>query len=268
MGRASFDYADETAIVTGSTKGIGRGIAAALAAADANVVVNSRTQEAVESTAAELDDRGAGGVIGIAGDVGNPDDVEGLVEETLDAFGGIDLLVNNAAVWPPRPMPEVGLDAWDAGLDVNARGAFYLATLVARSMIDRDRPGAIVNVTSQAGERHGAGHGIYGISKAAQNGLTWRMAHDLADHGIRVNAVSTSQTDSYQLRKSYVPDKEPEELTDEEIAAAKAEYGERIPLGRVGEPEDVADGVLFLGSTAASYVTGHILRVSGGANLE
>ncbi len=268
MGQASFSYADETAIVTGSTKGIGRGIAEGLAEANANVIINARTPEAVEATAAELERSGDGSIIGIAGDIGEPGDVEALVEATLEEFGAIDLLVNNAAVWPPRPMPEVGLEEWDMGLDVNARGTFYAATLVARSMIERERPGSIVNITSQAGERHGAGHGIYGISKAAQNGLTWRMAHDLAGHGIRVNAVSTSQTDSYQLRKSYVAGKEPEELTNEEIESAKAEYGERIPLGRVGEPEDVADGVLFLGSSAASYVTGHVLRVSGGANLE
>jgi NAD(P)-dependent dehydrogenase (short-subunit alcohol dehydrogenase family) len=267
-GRATFDFDGETAIVTGSTKGIGRGIAAALADAGAGVVVNSRTPGAVEETATELDAENEGRVVGVAGDVSDPDDVERLVGESVDAFGGIDLLVNNAAVWPARPMPEVGLAEFDAGLDVNARGAYYAATLVARRMIEAGVEGSIVNVTSQAGERHGAGHGLYGVSKAAQNGLTWRMAHDLAEHGIRVNAVSTARTDSYQLRKGYVEGKEPGELTDEEIERAKAERAAGIPLGRLGEPIDLAHGVLFLASEAASYVTGHVLRVSGGKNLE
>jgi NAD(P)-dependent dehydrogenase (short-subunit alcohol dehydrogenase family) len=94
------------------------------------------------------------------------------------------------------------------------------------------------------------------------------MAHALAEYGIRVNAVSTDQTDSYQLRKGYVEGKAPDELTEAEIERVKAERGESIPLGRIGEPEDLARGVLFLASDAASYVTGHVLRVSGGKNLE
>lgn len=268
MGTANFDFDGETAIVTGSTKGIGRGIAEGLAETGANVVINARTETDVERIAETLDAKASGTVIGVAGDAGDPDDVERLVETTVEEFERIDLLVNNAAVWPPGPMPEVGLDAFDAGVDINVRGAFYAATLVARHMIDASRAGSIVNITSQAGERHGAGHGLYGVSKAAQNGLTWRLAHHVAEHGIRVNAVSTAQTDSYQLRKGYVDGKEPEELTDEEIERAKTERASRIPLGRVGEPDDVADGVLFLASDAADYITGHILRVSGGKNLE
>jgi NAD(P)-dependent dehydrogenase (short-subunit alcohol dehydrogenase family) len=268
LGRATFDYGGTTAIVTGSTKGIGRGIAGGLADAGANVVVNARTAADVDRVAAELDRDAAGTVIGVAGDMTDPDDVESLVDTTVAEFDRVDLLVNNAAVWPDGPMPEVGLEEWDFGLGVNARGAFYASTLVARHMIEADVEGSIVNVTSQAGERHGAGHGLYGVSKAAQSGLTWRMAHDLAEHGIRVNAVSTAQTDTYQLRKNYVEGKEPEDLTEAEIEAAKAERAAGIPLGRLGEPEDLADGVLFLASDRADYVTGHVLRVSGGKNLE
>lgn len=268
MGDVTFQYDGEVALVTGSTKGIGRGIAREFADAGANVVVNSRSEEDVRDTATELDAETDGSVVGVSADVGDPNGVERLVDEAISEFGGVDHLVNNAATWPSRPMPEVGLDAWDQGLDVNARGAFYAATLVARHMIDTGREGSIVNVTSQAGERHGADHGLYGVSKAAQNGLTWRMAHDLADHGIRVNAVSTSMTDSYQIRTTFVDDTEPEDLTDEEIREGKRALGERVPLGRIGEPDDVADGILFLASDAASYVTGHVLRVSGGKNLE
>lgn len=268
MGDVDFKYDGDVAIVTGSTKGIGRGIAREFADAGADVVVNARSEKDVRETATELDAETAGDVVGVPADVSDSEDVERLIDETLAVFGGVDHLVNNAATWPPRPMPEVGLDAWDQGLDVNARGAFYAATLVARHMIDTGREGSIVNVTSQAGERHGADHGLYGVSKAAQNGLTWRMAHDLAEHGIRVNAVSTSMTDTYQIRTTFVDGKEPAELTAEEIREGRHELGERVPLGRIGEPEDVADGVLYLASDAASYITGHVLRVSGGKNLE
>lgn len=268
MGDVTYRYDGEVAIVTGSTKGIGLGIARHFAEAGANVVVNARSEDDVRETAATLDDETEGTAVGVPGDMSDPADIERLVETAIDEFGGVDHLVNNAAAWPPRPMPEVGLDAWDQGMDVNARGAFYASTLVARHMIDTDRAGSIVNVTSQAGERHGADHGLYGVSKTAQNGLTWRMAHDLAEHGIRVNAVSTAITDTYQLRKLYVEDKAPEELTEEEIREGRREMGERIPLGRIGEPDDVAHGVLYLASDAASYVTGHILRASGGMNLE
>jgi NAD(P)-dependent dehydrogenase (short-subunit alcohol dehydrogenase family) len=267
VGRASYDYTDRTAIVTGSTKGIGRGIAERLVDAGANVVVNSRTESAVEETAAELTERGPGEATGVAGDMSDPGSIEALFEAALEAYGAVDLLVNNAATWPPGPMHEQGLEEWDHGLAVNARGPYYLSLLVARDLIDRDREGCIVNVTSQAGERHGHGHGLYGVSKAAQNGLTWRLAFDLAPHGIRVNAVSTSQTDSYQLRKAVL-DGDPDEHTEEEAAAAMAELAEDIPLGRVGQPEDIGDGVCFLASDAASYVTGHVLRVSGGNNLK
>jgi NAD(P)-dependent dehydrogenase (short-subunit alcohol dehydrogenase family) len=266
-GRTEFDFTGVNSLVTGSTKGIGRGIAKRLAAAGSNVVVNSRTESDVEETATELDEVGDGTVTGVPADLGEPADVEQLVNESESAIGTIDLLVNNAAVWPPGPMPDVGLDAWEQGIAVNARGAFYATTLVARRLVESDRTGSVVNVTSQAGERHGGGHGLYGVSKAAQNGITWQMAHDLAEHGIRVNAVSTAQTDSYQLRTGYVDGKSPEELTEEEIEQAKADRGDQIPLGRLGEPEDIADGVCFLASDAASYVTGHILRVSGGNNV-
>jgi 3-oxoacyl-[acyl-carrier protein] reductase len=265
VGTPTYDFGGDVAIVTGSTKGIGRGIAGRLADADADVVANARHAEAVERAAADLDERGDGDVIGVPADVSEPEDVERLVAETLDAFGRIDLLVNNAAVWPGRPIHEMGLEEWDRGLGVNARGPFYAATLVADHMLERG-DGNIVNVSSQAGERHGGGHGLYGVSKAAQNGLTWRLAYDLAPHGVRVNAVSTTRTDSHTYRQAVL-DKPVEEATEAEIEAALAESASENPMGRVGRPEEIGDAVCFLASEGASYVTGHVLRVSGGDNL-
>ncbi|MFC7028258.1 SDR family NAD(P)-dependent oxidoreductase [Halomicroarcula sp. GCM10025710] len=129
VGRTTYDFDGESALVTGSTSGIGRGIARALAAADANVVVNSRTESDVEATAAELDELGSGTVVGITADLLESDDIERLVEGTIDAFGTIDLLVNNAAVWPmEESMLDADLDDWDTTMDVNVRAQFYTAS--------------------------------------------------------------------------------------------------------------------------------------------
>lgn len=265
-GHANFDYSGESAIVTGSTKGIGRGIAEGLAEADANVVVNARTESAVEETADELDELGDGTVVGVPGDVGKPDDIERLVESAIDAFDEIDLLVNNAAVWPRESsLVEASLEDWAFAMDVNVRAQFYAARLVARHMIENDIEGNIINHTSQTGDRRTGNRGLYGISKTSINGLTWRMAGELAEHGIRMNAISTDVTETYQLR--YEAEMAAEDDPDQTADDVLREWGETRPLGRLGQPSDLADAVLFLASDRASYVVGTILRVSGGGNL-
>ncbi|MFC4360418.1 SDR family NAD(P)-dependent oxidoreductase [Halobium salinum] len=267
VGHTKYDYRGESAIVTGSTTGIGRGIAEALADADANVAVNAPDESEVDSVAAELDERGDGAVVGVAADVGEPAQVEALVDHAVDAFDGIDLLVNNAAVWPnEESLVESELDQWDRTMDVNVRAQYYASKLVAAHMIDRGEDGCIVNVTSQAGDRRTGPFGLYGISKASINGLTWRMAQELAEHGIRMNAVSTDVTETAQTR--YEAEQEATtdpERTAEEILRAR---GEKRPLGRLGRPEDLADAVLWLASDRASYVVGDVVRVSGGGNLQ
>ncbi|WP_049983412.1 SDR family NAD(P)-dependent oxidoreductase [Halorubrum sp. BV1] len=267
VGHTQYDFSGETAIVTGSTKGIGRGIAAGLADADANVVVNSRTESEVNATAAELDERGAGRIVGITADVGSTDDIDTLVDRTIDEFGQIDLLVNNAAVWPEeKSLVDSDLEQWNHTMAVNVRAQYYAAKRVARHMIDEDVEGCIVNHTSQAGDRRTGPFGLYGISKTSINGLTWRMAQELAEHGIRMNAVSTDVTETAQLRHEAEQEAADDpDRTAEEILRAR---GERRPLGRLGQPEDLADAVLWLASDRADYVVGDTVRVSGGGNLE
>ena len=267
VGHTTYDYAGETAIVTGSTKGIGRGIAEGLADADANVVVNSRTEADVERVAAELDEHGTGDVIGVAGDMAEPEDIETLVSTAIDEFGQVDLLVNNAAVWPrEESLVDASLEDWDYTLGVNARAQFYAAKLVATHMIDEGIEGNIINHTSQTADRRSGPRGLYGISKTTVTGLTWRLAIELAEHGIRVNAVSTDLTETYQVRKEAEmaaaedPDRSPEEFLDE--------WGRQRPIGRLGQPEDLADAVMYLASDRANYVVGTVLRVSGGGNLQ
>jgi NAD(P)-dependent dehydrogenase (short-subunit alcohol dehydrogenase family) len=266
-GRGEFDYTGESAIVTGSTKGIGRGIAEGLAAAGANVVVNSRTPEEVEATVAELDSIGDGEVIGVPGDVGDLDDIDELVSRATAAFGTIELLVNNAAVWPEEEsLVESTVDQWEHTMAVNVRAQYYAAKRVARHMIDEGIEGSIINHTSQAGDRRTGTFGLYGISKTSINGLTWRMAQELAEHGIRMNAISTDVTETAQLRYEAERDaaNDPNRTADEIVRAR----GEQRPLGRIGQPEDLADAVLWLASDHADYVVGEIVRVSGGGNLE
>jgi NAD(P)-dependent dehydrogenase (short-subunit alcohol dehydrogenase family) len=266
VGTTQYDFEGETAIVTGSTKGIGRGIAEGLAAAGANVTVTARTEADVERVADELDGVGSGEAIGVPADVGDPAHLEALVEQTVEAFGGIDLLVNNAAVWPrEESLVDASLEDWNHAIAVNLRSQFYASQLVAREMIADDDPGCIVNITSQTGDRRTGQRGLYGISKTAINGLTWRMAGELAEHGIRMNAVSTDVTDSHQLRLEATT------VADErgvETETVLEEWGAKRPLGRLGQPEDIADAVMYLASDRAAYVVGTILRVSGGGNLQ
>ncbi len=266
-GHTTFDYSGESAIVTGSTSGIGKGIAEAFARADANVVVNSRTESAVEETVSDLEDCGDGTVVGVAADLSNPEEIETLIERGVSVFGKISVLVNNAAVWPDEEsMVDASLEKWDFTMNVNVRSQYYASKLVAQHMIERDVDGAIVNIGSQTGDRRTGGRGLYGTSKTATNGLTWRMAHELAEEGVRMNAVSTDVTSSRQLRyeAGQIADDDPD-LTSDDVLKR---WGNERPLGRLGEPEDIAGAVMYLCSDAASYVVGTIVRVSGGGNLQ
>lgn len=267
VGKTSYDFEGETALVTGSTKGIGRGIAEAFIEEGANVVVNSRSANLVDETIEELSTDATGEVIGVAGDVSDKEDLESIVETATERFGTIDVLVNNAAVWPREgSMIDADLEDWDYTFAVNVRSQFYLSKLVAENMIENDVQGSIINITSQAGDRRAEGFGIYGVTNTAINGLTWRMAHDFADHGIRVNAVSTATTETHQLHIGATEEAENSSgVSKDEVLK---EWGDEIPLGRLGQPSDLADGVLFLASDKAEYVVGDILRVSGGGNLQ
>lgn len=266
-GSTTYEYSGESAIVTGSTSGIGRGIARALAEANANVVVNSRTQEDVATTAHELDELGTGDVIGVTGDLSQTDDIDHLIDESIDAFGQIDLLVNNAAVWPMEDsMLDASLDDWDFTMNVNVRAQFYAAKRIGKHMKEEGINGSIINVTSQTGDRRTGNRGIYGVSNSAVNGLTWRMAGELAEHGIRMNAISTDLTETRQVRLEARQESEKREggLSEDDVLS---DWANDIPLGRLGQPADLANAVLFLGSDKADYLVGTIVRVAGGGNL-
>lgn len=266
-GRTTYDYSGESVIITGSTSGIGRGIAEAFTRAGANVVVTSRTESDVESTVTELCELGGGTVIGLPGDLSRPEDIERLIDRSIAEFDEINVLINNAAVWPEEEsMVAASLEDWEFTMNVNVRSQFYASKLIAQHMIEQNIDGSIVNVTSQTGDRRTGGRGLYGVSKTAINGLTWRMAHDLAQEGIRMNAVSTDVTLSRQLRyeATQIADDHPDQSTADVLEA----WANNRPLGRLGDPEDIANAVLYLCSDGASYVVGTTVRVSGGGNLQ
>lgn len=266
VGTATYDFTGQSALVTGSTSGIGRGIATALAETGTNVVVNARTESDVEDAAVELDKIGDGRVIGVPADLRKDRAIERLVETGINEFGTLDLLVNNAAIWPmEESMIDTSLEAWDDTMAVNVRSQYYASKLVARHMVDEEIDGCIVNVTSQTGDRRTGNRGLYGVSNTAVNGVTWRMAGELASHGIRMNAVSTDVTESRQVWTEAELEADGTDRTAEDVLQ---EWGHSRPLGRLGQPEDIADAVLYLASDRAAYVVGHVLRVAGGGNLQ
>lgn len=274
VGKAVYDFSNSSVIVTGSTRGIGRGIAEAFYATGADVIVNSRKRKAVNETTEELRSMNVephidepGKVKGIPADMGDTTDVEKLVDSAICEFDGINILVNNAAMWPEEEsMVEASLEEWDQTMNVNVRSQYYASKLVAKHMQEEGVEGAIVNVSSQTGDRRSGRGRLYSVSNTAVNGLTWRMAYELAQDGIRMNAVSTdiTRTSQVQYQAEQIAGDDPDKTAETVLE----EWGDERPMGRLGEPSDVADGVLYLASDRADYVAGTILRISGGGNLQ
>lgn len=243
--------AGKVALVTGATRGIGRAIALALAREGAAIVVNGRDAAAGHEVVAAI--RGLGRrAVWCPADVGRVDQARALVRAAIDAFGRLDVLVNNAGLFERRPALELEEADWDRLLDVNLKGAFFCAQAAARAMRARGGGGVIVNVASDAawsGGLNPCAH--YAASKAGLVSVTRSLARELAPHGIRVNAVAPGliATDMGGTAGATLPDL-------------------KIPLGREGTPEEVAACVVFLASDEASYVTGANLNLSGGLVLD
>jgi len=244
-------FQGQTAIVTGAGRGMGRAVALALGAEGAQVVVAELDGSAAKDVTAEI--TGAGGrSLAVEMDISSVPDVRRLFENTLSAFGGVDILVNNAGIGIAKPLVDYTEADWDRQLGVNLKGMFFATQEAARVMIPKQR-GKIVNFASTAAfVSSSTPEAAYDISKGGVRQLTVSVAAELAPHHINVNAVApgTILTD-LTLR---VLD------TEEKMARASA----KIPLGRLGTPEDMVGPVLFLCSEEADYVTGHVLVVDGG----
>jgi NAD(P)-dependent dehydrogenase (short-subunit alcohol dehydrogenase family) len=246
--------AGKVVLVTGAQQGIGRAIAIECAAAGADIAIDWLDDEqAAREVAAAVVALGRRAVT-IQADMGKLDDVRDLVAATVTEFGGIDVLVNNAGVFPRVDFLAMTESDWDFVHDVNLKGAAFCAQAAARSMIADGRVGNIVNITSGAAFR-GSPRGVhYCASKGGIVSMTRQLALELAPHRIRVNAVAPGLTDTAQPRYGS---------SDEEVYA----MGATNPLGRIAEPEEVARAVVFLASDRAGFVTGQTLHVNGGSYL-
>ncbi len=243
---------DSVAIVTGSGRGIGRAIALELAVAGAKVIVNyaGRVDKAEETV--KLIREAGGECLAVQADVSQAADVDRLIKTTLDHFGKIDILVNNAGITRDSLLLRMKETDWDAVLATNLKGVFLCTKAVSKGMI-KQRSGVIINISSVVGISGNAGQANYAAAKAGIIGFSKSIAKEFASRGIRVNAVAPG----------YISTDMTESLAD----GVQTEVLRAIPLGRLGEPEDVAKVVRFLVSPEASYITGQTLCVDGGMEI-
>ncbi len=238
----------KVAIVTGSARGIGKAIAMKLARDGYNIVVSDILQEAAQQTAKEIESLGVKTLVVVA-DVSKAEDAQKLINETVQAFGQVDVLVNNAGITRDNLAIRMNEAEWDSVLNINLKGTFLCSQAAAKVMMKK-RSGRIVNIASVSGILGTAGQANYASSKAGVIALTKAFARELGARNITVNAVAPG----------YIAT----EMTEKLPENVKEEYLKQIPLKRAGTPEDVANVVAFLASEAASYVTGTTLIVSGG----
>ena len=242
------DLTGQVAIVTGASRGIGRAIALRLAACGATVAGVARTPEALEATLHAI--REAGGTAeGFAGSVEKGDDVARIVAEVEAKFEKVHILVNNAGITKDGLMLRMDDDAWDKVIDTNLKGTFLFSRAVGALMI-RQRYGRIVNIASVSGLVGNPGQANYSASKAGIIGFTRTVARELASRNVTVNAVAPGFITT--------------DMTDILPEKVKAEVKERVPVKRLGAPEDIADLVCYLSGPGASYLTGQVIAVDGG----
>lgn len=252
---ALINLENKVAIVSGASRGIGEAIALAFADAGAKVVVSSRKLDGVSAVAENIKKHG-GEALALVAHIGNPEQCRGLIGQTIERFGRVDVLINCGATNPYfGPMINADEGAYLKTFEVNLRGAFETSRAFAQHVMDRKGTGSIVNIASVAGLRAAPMQGVYGMTKAAMISMTQTLALELGQSGVRVNAVAPGLVET---RLS-------EALTSSESLVQR--INERTCLNRVGKPEEIAGPVLFLASDAASYVTGQTLAADGGFTI-
>jgi NAD(P)-dependent dehydrogenase (short-subunit alcohol dehydrogenase family) len=242
----SFRLDEKVALVTGASRGLGAGIATGLLEAGATVIGTSRNPDSATQVAKQL------GSVPVVMDITDVASVRASVDRVASELGRLDILVNNAGLNIPQGVFDVDEASWDAVLDTNLKGTFFAAQAAARCMVTSGEGGRIINIASQAGVVGIEERSAYGASKGGAVLLTKVLAIELAQHGITVNAVAPTFIATELTRGTL------------ENPAWRERVLSRIPLGRIGESEDVAAATVYLASPAAAMVTGHTLLVDGG----
>ncbi len=240
----------KTAIITGSGRGIGRAIALAMAEQGANIVVNDVNMESAGEVVAEIEAMGRQ-AIAVKADVTSEEQIKEMIETCINRFGKLDILVNNAGIIQTLPVTEIDGKDWDRVMEVNLKGVF-LCCKAALAPMKAQHGGKIINIASVAGKRGGGllGNSCYSASKGGVIAFTKSLARESGPFGINVNAITPAFTDT-EMTRSIAPDK-------------KEFIIKMLPLGRVGQPSDIAGAVCFLASSMSDYMTGEIMDVDGG----
>lgn len=248
------EFENQVAIVTGGARGIGHAISLQLAEAGAKVVIAQRSRDSGEAAVAEIADRG-GEAIFIRTDITSQSDVHALISAVTASYERIDLLVNNAGGGDQMRLLDMPLETWQSVIDIDLTGSFLCSQAAARVMVARQIRGSIVNISSASAFVPSAGAIHYAVAKVGLNMLTRGLALELADHGIRVNAIASGPVATSAWSEEYWNEGPGRKVI------------QRVALGHVGKDKDIADAVLFLASSKASYITGHVLVVDGGYSL-
>jgi NAD(P)-dependent dehydrogenase (short-subunit alcohol dehydrogenase family) len=247
---ARWDLKGKRALVTGAAVGIGQGIAVELAALGADVVVHHAGSNPAETLSLIASEGGDG--VSIRADLARPDECERLIQETVEVFGGLDVLVNNSGVSIERPIEELGHDDFDTLFNINVRGT-YLCTRAAVAALAADGGGSVVNLSSAHAFAGHAPAAAYAATKGAINSMTRTVAMELVDRRIRVNAVAPGLVEV------------PRYFTQDRPVPYDSQTGARtVPWGRVGTPQDIGSMVAFLASDAADFITGQVIYIDGG----
>lgn len=242
----------KTVIVTGGAGGLGSAICEEFSAEGAAVVINYLSSGSAAATLAHKIEKERGArALAVRADVRRAEDIERMYSQAVEAFGGFDILINNAGTWPLTPAREISDDEWEDTVRVNLTSAFLASKRAVSYFIDSGKKGKIINIVSiNSFQGSSGGHAHYAAAKGGLLTFTYSLAREVAEFGITVNAVCPGM-----MRTA---------MNEEVLSLHEAEYVSRIPIGRISEPSEVASAVVFLASGRAGYITGSTVNVSGG----
>ncbi len=254
MGPSMFDLTGKVTIVTGAGRGIGRAIALAFAGAGADVVVTARTTSAIEETAACIRNEGRKAVA-VRADVTSADQIRNLLQKTLDSFGTVDILVNNAGgatAESGKLALDMTIQGWMEGINLNLNSLFICSRIIGEVMA-KNKTGNIINISSGMGFGPFPGYAADAAARAGVNNLTKTLAEEWGPHNIRVNAINPGMVETEGVRSAGFIESD-----------FRKELEARTPLGRIGQPQDIAPAAVFLASPDAAWITGETLMIAGG----